>query len=343
MTIRVGIIGYGYAAKTFHVPMLSSIPAFRIVRITTSGKSRDPLVHPLIPTVTDAHLIVEASDIDLVVIATPNDSHAHWAIAALKAGKHVVVEKPFALDVAEARSVMQCAIENGRLLSVFHNRRWDSDYLTVRAAIESGAIGRVAHFESHFDRFRPAVQDRWRERAGPGSGIWFDLAPHLVDQALQLFGPPRAIEANFATLREGAQAPDWAHAILHYDARRIVLHASMLVAGGSPRFVVHGDRGSLVKMQSDRQEDQLRAGLLPGASGWGEDADDLILWRADGDKERSKALPGDQRIFYRRLAEAILSGGPNPVPPSEAIAVMTIIEAGVVASREGRVQPIELS
>jgi len=202
MTIRVGIIGYGYAAKTFHIPLLSSIPVFQIVRIATSGKGRVPPVHPLIPIVTDAHLIVEASDVDLVVIATPNDSHAHWAIAALKAGKHVVVEKPFALDVAEARSVMQIAIESGRLLSVFHNRRWDSDYLSVRAAIESGAIGRVAHFESHFDRFRPAVQDRWRERAGPGSGIWFDLAPHLVDQALQLFGPPQAIEANFATLRE---------------------------------------------------------------------------------------------------------------------------------------------
>ena len=155
------------------------------------------------------------------------------------------------------------------MLSVFHNRRWDSDFLAAKFGVESGVLGRVTHFESHIDRFRPEVRDRWRERAVPGAGVWFDLAPHLIDQALQLFGLPDGIGANFMLQRPGAQAVDWAHAVLNYPGLRVVLHASMIAAGGSPRFLVHGDKGSLVKHGIDQQEAQLLAGMHARRGGMG--------------------------------------------------------------------------
>ena len=218
--------------------------------------------------------------IELIVIATPNDSHAPLARAALAAGKHVVIDKPFTLDMAEARDLIALADRQARLLSVFHNRRWDSDFLAAKFGVESGVLGTVTHFESHIDRFRPEVRDRWRERAEPGAGVWYDLAPHMIDQTLQLFGLPDNVQANFLLQRPGAQAVDWAHAILSYPKHRVVLHASMIAAGGSPRFLVHGDKGSLVKHGIDQQEAQLLDGMQPGAPGWGVDLDRMQIWNA---------------------------------------------------------------
>lgn len=180
-----------------------------------------------------------------------------------------MVEKPFTLTAAEARELTVQTEDTGRLLTVFHNRRWDSDFLSVSSAIRSGHVGRPTHFETHFDRFRPEVRQRWREQAVPGAGIWYDLAPHLVDQALQLFGLPLTVDANLAALREGAPVDDWAHAVLSYDSLRVLVHGSMLVAGGAPRFIAHGEGGSMTKMLPDRQEAQLASGIAPGAPGVG--------------------------------------------------------------------------
>lgn len=238
--------------------------------------------------------VVEA-DVDLVVVATPNDTHAPLAAAAIAAGKHVVIEKPFALDLAEARGLVALAAKRNVLLSVFHNRRWDSNFLTIRDAIRYGLVGTVSHFESHFDRFRPAVRDRWQERAGAGNGVWFDFGPHLVDQAVQLFGHPDCVLASLAAQRDGAQTDDWAHVILFYGERRVLLHAGMLVAGGTARFVVDGDKGSLIKHAADPQERQLLAGMRPGNFGWGEDSDRLRVIDAAGEEQAIPAHPGDQR------------------------------------------------
>lgn len=333
--MRVGLIGFGYAGRTFHVPLIGATEGIAPIAVASS---RPEAVHAVLPGIdimdTPAALIAR-DDIDLVVVATPNDSHAQIALAALLAGKHVVVDKPFALSLPEARSVVAAAERAGRLVTVFHNRRWDGDFLSVRAAIARGDIGEVVHFESHFDRFRPMVRDRWRERATPGGGIWYDLGPHLIDQALQLFGLPDAIEASIATLRPGGVADDWAHAILHYPGRRVILQASMLVAGGSARFTVHGTAGSIVKQGADRQEAQLLAGMIPGAAGWGEDDDPLVLY--DGEQSRGlPTLPGDQRDFYRGVAAAVRGEGPNPVMPHEALAVMALIDAGLQSSAERR-------
>ncbi len=325
--VRAGLIGYGYAGKTFHAPLINASAGLTLAGVASSGAAKVRADLPDMPVFSDAEAMIVNPDIDLVVIATPNDTHAPLALAALQAGKHVVVDKPFALNLAEARQVVAAAERHDRFLSVFHNRRWDSDFLTVKQAIADGLIGDVTHFESHFDRFRPQVRDRWRERDGPGGGLWFDLGPHLVDQALCLFGLPDRVLADFARQRAGAQADDWAHVILSYGDRRVILQAGMLVAGGTHRFSAHGTHGSIVKKQSDRQEPQLLAGMTPGASGWGDDPDALMLHDGSGIVQNIAASPADQRHYYNNVADAISQGGPNPVAPVEALAVMAVIEA----------------
>ncbi|MCJ2122722.1 oxidoreductase [Methylobacterium sp. J-077] len=333
--IRVGLIGYGYAGKTFHAPLIRSVQALELRAVG----SRDPAkVHDDLPgmlVITDPGAVATSEAVDLVVVASPNETHAPLARLALEAGKHVVIDKPFTLDLAEARGLVALARRQGRMLSVFHNRRWDSDFLTVRTAIADGVIGEVRHFESHFDRFRPQIRDRWREGAGPGSGIWYDLGPHLVDQAVQLFGLPDRVTASVARLRPGALSDDWAHVVLEYPALRAVLQASMLVAGGSPRFVVHGEAGSLVKQRLDIQEQQLLAGMVPGAPGWGEDPDGLAIHDGTGSVAHAPAVAGDQRRYYEGVARQIAQGTIDHVAALEALQVMACIEAALISARTG--------
>jgi predicted dehydrogenase len=333
--VRVGLLGYGFAGRTFHAPLLAAEPGLILTHVASRDAAK---VHADLPDMVvraDPLAIATADDVDLVVIATPNHTHAPLAEAALAAGKHVVVDKPFTLDLGEARALIAQAERVDRLLSVFHNRRWDSDFLSVRQAIADGLVGTVAHFESHFDRFRPQVRDRWREGDGPGAGLWYDLGPHLVDQALRLFGLPHRVQASLARQRRGALSDDWAHVILEQGNIRAVLHAGMLVAGGSARFTVHGDAGSIVKHRLDGQEAQLLAGMTPGAPGWGTDDDPLRAYGADGTERRIPAIPGDQRGYYAGIAAALAGTGANPVPPIQALAVMAVIDAATESARTG--------
>ena len=335
--VRAGLIGYGYAGKTFHAPLIAATPGLQLACVASSDAAKVHADWPQVEVVADAQALSERDDIDLVVIASPNDTHAPLARAALRAGKHVVVDKPFALDLDEAYAVIAAARENDRLLSVFHNRRWDSDFLGVKQAIGDGLLGRVVHFESHIDRFRPEVRVRWREGAGPGAGLWFDLGPHLVDQALLLFGLPERVQANFARQREGALSDDWAHVVLDYvGGLRAILHASMLVAGGSPRFVVHGERGSLIKRDADQQEAQLKAGVVPGADNWGVDPDAFVSHDGGAAPRSIPAPRGDQGQYYVGIERALRGLGSNPVTPDEALAVMIVLETAQRSAREGR-------
>lgn len=324
--IRVGLVGYGFSGKTFHAPLIAAVPGLVLAAIASSDATKVLADHPAMLVYPDPQALIAADDIDLVVVATPNDTHAPLARAAILAGKPVVVDKPFTLDLHEARDLLALAAQYGVLLSVFHNRRWDSDFLTIRAAITEGVVGDVTHFESHFDRFRPTVRDRWRERAGAGSGVWFDLGPHLVDQALQLFGLPDRVQGSLAAQRPGAVTDDWAHAILGYGDRRVVLQATMLAAGGTHRFTVHGTAGSMTKRLADRQEEQLLRGMRPGEPDWGEDPDPLTIYLGTEVHDRP-ALSGDQRDFYRGIKAALAGGARNPVEPIEALAVMAVVDA----------------
>ena len=327
-TLHVALVGYGYAGRTFHAPLIAATPglALRTVVSSDPAKVRADLADArVLPTAEQAFA---DPAIDLVVIAVPDPLHAPQAIAALRAGKHVVVDKPFAPTVAEAEGVAAEAERAARVLAVFHNRRWDSDHLTLRRLIAEGALGEIVHYESRFDRFRPDVLDRWREQ--PGAGLWRDLGPHLLDQALQLFGAPLTIQADLARQRPGARAPDWFHVLLRYDRLRVILHGSVLTPVPGPRLVVHGTRGSFVKHGLDPQEDALKAGGRPGAAGWGVDGSPGTLSLAgEGGVVREapfESVPGDYRAFYAGVRDCIQSGAPNPVPPAEALAVMRLLD-----------------
>jgi predicted dehydrogenase len=335
--IRVALIGYGYAGRTFHAPLIRATPGLELAAV---GSSRPELVHadlPDVAVVASAEEISASPSIDLVVVATPNDTHVPMAAIALRAGKHVVLEKPFAPTPRESRELISLAERERRVLAVFHNRRWDGDFLAVTDLLASGVLGEITHVESHFDRYRPVVRDRWRERPGAGAGLWYDLGPHLVDQALQLFGIPDRVTGNLAVQRPGAEVDDWAHVILEYGRRRVILHTSVVAAASPPRFVVHGRAGSWIKYGLDRQERDLIAALTPEPRDT-EHADERAVL-VDGATGREKEVPvprGDYRQFYAQLRDALLGLGGNPVPPEQALAVIAVVEAAIESSAEGR-------
>ncbi|HID8741324.1 TPA: oxidoreductase [Enterobacter mori] len=342
-TINIALIGYGFVGKTFHAPLIQSIEGLTLAVVSSRDEEKVKRDLPDVQVVATPEEAIQHPDVDLVVIASPNATHAPLAALALNAGKHVVVDKPFTLDMQEARELIALADEKQRLLSVFHNRRWDSDFLGIKQVIDEGRLGKVKLFESHIDRFRPEVRVRWREQNVPGSGLWFDLGPHLIDQTLQLFGLPQSVQGNIATLRDGAEINDWAHVVLNYPEHKVILHASMLVAGGTSRFTVHGDKASVVKARIDQQEAQLLAGVIPGSESWGEDSDDMVLFDAAGDATRLKTPKGDQRQYYINVRDALTGTIGNPVHPVEALAVMAVLEAAVRSSETGSTQTLELT
>ena len=286
------------------------------------------------PGVTE---LLQDSGIEVVVVASPTDSHFEIARTALEAGRHVVIDKPMAVTVAEADTLIALAAAHGRVLTVFQNRRWDGDYLTVRRAITEGWLGKVYEYDVHYDRFRPNLRQVWREQPLPGSGVFYDLGVHLIDQTLQLFGMPEAVTADIFAQREGAQAVDYFHLILEYGRARALLHGSVLVPGPGPRFQVHGDAGSFIEYGVDPQEDQLKAGLRPGDPQWGMDARTFgELISADGSRRKIPTLRGRYEEFYRELVACIRDGGPPPVDPASARDTLKVVEAALYSAAEGR-------
>ena len=343
MTIRVGLIGYGYAGKTFHAPLIRTVPGLELAVV---GSSRKDVVSADFSRaiVCTPEEVMTHPEVDLVVVASPNESHFPLAAAALRAGKDVVVDKPFTVTLAEARSLAEIAKEHGRLLSVFHNRRWESEIQGTKAALESGRLGRVTHYECHMDRFRPNVRQRWRENPGPGAGLWFDLGPHLIDQTLYLFGLPETVSASFATLRDGGQTDDWAHVVLSYPTMRVVLNATLLAAGELPRSILHGTKGSWAKLGADVQEKQMMAGMLPDEPGFGVDPTPCIFFDGiTGERTEVPSPVGDQRGYYAGVRDAILAGQPAPIAARDAVAVMAILETTFISGAQGRVLPLPLT
>jgi len=346
--VRAGLLGFGYAGSSFHAPLLRTTPGIDLVAVA----SRQPdVVHAALGKAVTVHAepaeLIARDDIALVVIATPNDTHHPLALAALQAGKAVVVDKPFALDATQAAELVALAEVRGQLLSVFHNRRWDGDFLTVAQLLRTATLGRITHAELHFDRYRPLVRQRGREAAGPGGGLWTDLGPHLLDQALQLFGTPLAIQADIATLRDGGQADDWFHAQLRYpDGLRVTLHASMLAGQPGPRFVLHGTRGSYVKHGLDTQEDALKTGQLPDPiqpGAWGADPQVGALHLATDPTQPDQTfpstlptLPGRYPDYYAAVRDAMQGQGANPVSAAQALTVMHWLDLGRRSATERR-------
>lgn len=350
-TLKIGLMGYGFAGATFHAPVIEhcgapadapNAPYARVAAIATSQPEHARADYPAAEIMADLDGLIASGNVDCIVIATPNDTHYALAAKVLAAGKHVVVDKPVTLTAAEARTLARLAREHGVLFAPFHNRRWDGDFLTVRELIEGGTLGRIVHFESHFDRFRPQVRQRWREEASRGGGLLFDLGPHLIDQALALFGAPESVFATVKQHRDQTSASDYVHLLLGYADKEVVLHASALAAIEPPRFAVHGTRGSYVKAGLDTQEDQLKAGLRPGQDGFGGGNAAGTLRALEGESEVERVVPtrdGAYVEFYRALAEAIAHGAPFPVSAQDAVDVMTVIELANESAREGRRLP----
>lgn len=338
--IRVALIGYGYAGRTFHAPVIGAVTG---LDLTTVGSRDAAKVHEKLPAVTvrpPEEAAVHA-DIDLVVLATPNDTHFPLAAAALRAGKHVVVDKPFTVTFEEAQELAAIAKAHDCILSVFHNRRWESEVLAMKEVLATGALGEVVHYECHMDRYRPNVRQRWREDVGPGAGLWFDLGPHMIDLAMHLFGRPTSVQADLAIMRKGGQTDDWGHAILHYPNMRAVLHASLLVSGGVARETLHGTQATWIKRGLDTQEAQLQQGMTPYSEGFGVDPDDAVLYDGATGAQTPMPVPaGCQQLFYEGMRDAIWNNTLPPVTIDEAIDVMEVLMGCYESARTGCTVPL---
>jgi len=336
--LKVALVGYGFVGKTFHAPLIAATPGLELHTVVSSDAAKVRADFPEL-AVVNADLARAVADpaIDLVVIATPDALHAPQAHIALDAGKHVVIDKPFAVTLDEARAIADHGRRVGRLVSVFQNRRWDSDFLTLQALIDRGHLGEIVQYESHFDRFRPLVRDRWREK--PGAGVLLDLGPHLIDQALVLFGKPEAVYADIAIQKDGGVAGDYFHLLLRYPRLRVLLHASQMTQATNLRLAVHGTAGSFIKSGLDTQEEHLKAGLRPGAPGYGDDPRlGVLIQMEDGEPVSTpvQPLPGDYRAYYAGIRDAITGGAPSPVPVEEALLVMEVIDAAQRSAAERR-------
>jgi scyllo-inositol 2-dehydrogenase (NADP+) len=340
MTVDTALIGFGLAGASFHAPLIAAEPRLRLRKVVSSRRDAIAAALPDATVMSDAGDVMTDDGVQLVVIASPNETHAALARDALLAGKHVVVDKPFATSATEARDLIRIARERGRMLTVFHNRRWDGDFLTVQRLVEDGQLGEVRLAMLQWDRFRPAIKQGWRELPGEGSGLLADFGPHLVDQAVMLFGTPDHVAGDIARQRATALVDDYFQMVLFYGATRVILSASTLVAAPRPRFALHGTEASFVKFGIDPQEATLRAGGHPGVSGYGKDDREYhgVLTRADGSQQRVATERGDWPSFYTFVADALIENGPVPVAPVDALTGMAIIDCARRSAREGRLQ-----
>ncbi|MDN3293733.1 Gfo/Idh/MocA family oxidoreductase [Streptomyces ficellus] len=346
-TLRVGLVGYGLAGSVFHAPLIAATEGLALDTVVTSNPARQEQARTRFPDVRCAaspdELWERAGELDLIVIASPNKTHVPLATAALKAGLPVVVDKPVAGTAAEARALAALAEERGLLLSVFQNRRWDNDFLTLRSLVERGELGNVQRFESRFERWRPRLKGGWRESGAPEEfgGLLYDLGSHVVDQALVLFGPAVRVYAESDVRRPGAEADDDTFiAVTHANGVRSHLYVSATAAQLGPRFRALGSRAGYVKYGLDPQEAALREGKRP-AEGWGTEPESLWGRLGAGESPLTgggtpvPTLPGDYPAYYAGIAAALRDGTAPPVTAHEAAAALDVLEAARRSAREG--------
>ncbi|CAM3949795.1 Gfo/Idh/MocA family oxidoreductase [Nocardiopsis rhodophaea] len=341
--LHVAVIGYGKGGEVFHAPLVDATPGLRLSAVVTGNPERQAAVrarYPHATVITSAEELWQRSDeFEIAVITTPNATHAMLARAALKAGMAVVVDKPFALTADDARQLTEEAEQLGQVLTVYQNRRWDSDFLTLWKLIEEGELGRVHRFESRFERWRPTAKQTWRERGGAddGAGILYDLGPHLIDQAINLFGPVSSVYAELDARRDGVAADDDSFlALTHTRGVRSHLWMNALSAQPGPRFRVLGDRAAFTIDGFDGQEARLGEGQRPDSADWGVEPESA--WGrigADGDLRPVPSERGDYPAFYAALRDAVAEGEPIPVEPHEVVHGLEVIEAARRSTRTG--------
>ncbi|NLZ47182.1 MAG: oxidoreductase [Clostridiales bacterium] len=343
--VRVGLIGFGLAGRVFHAPIINSVPGLKLRKIFERKAENIDIIREKYPQtiiVDDVENLFNDENIDLVVIAAPNELHYKLAKKALESGKHVVVEKPFTVTTYEAEELITLALAKGKLITAFQNRRWDSDFRTVKKIIDGGLLGDVVEYEAHFDRFRNYFKNNWREKNIPGSGILYDLGSHLIDQAISLFGNPIEIFGNLLIQRRGGEAVDNFEVILRYQDKKVTLKSGMLVRQPLPHFIVIGTKGSFIKYGMDVQEENLKNGNTPSNSpNWGRETEDLwgfINSDINGNHIIGKveSEPGDYRCFYENVYKAILGKEDLIVKPTQVLSTIKVIEMAMRSHEEKR-------
>jgi scyllo-inositol 2-dehydrogenase (NADP+) len=342
LTINVGLVGYGLSGSVFHAPLIEKVEGLALTTVLSSNPEKVHKDYPNVAVVPTLNRLLDDKNISLVVISTPNDTHYDFTKQAIEAGKHVIVEKPFMIHTADADELIELAHQRNVMLSVYQNRRWDNDFLTIRHLLQTDLLGEVNTYEVHYDRYRPTVNDRWRERPIAGSGTLYDLGSHLIDQALFLFGTPDSVWADVRAQRAEAKTDDYFHLVLGYPHQRVILHAGSLVREPGPHFQIHGSRGSFIKYGLDSQEDALKAGKRPGDPGWGEDTEkDYGELTVDAGeltvKGKIKTLTGGYERYYQGIVEALTQGKPAPVAAEDGRNTIQVIEYALQSQKEQRV------
>ncbi len=342
--VRVGLIGFGLAGQAFHAPVIRGVPGMELACILERRGSRAQEKYPRVKVARNLDELLSDSTIQLCVIATPNDSHFELGRACLLAGRHVVVDKPFAPTLAESEQLVRLAAERARLITVYQDRRWDGDFRTVQKVVASGRLGEIAEYECRYDRFRLEPKaNAWRERADqPGAGVLFDLGPHVTDQALVLFGEPTSITASAFCQRETSQVDDAFDVCLEYPWLRAMARARIVAFQPGPHFLIHGTKGSFVKYGMDPQEPRLRGANVPDGVDWGADWGEEpeenwgTLSLVGKPSERVQTERGDYRGFYANVRDAIEKKSPLAVTPEQALRTMRAVMLAHKSSRERR-------
>lgn len=340
--IKTALLSYGMSGKVFHAPFLDLHPGFELLGSWERSKK---LIQEDYPTVKSYPSIDEllADDVDLVIVNTPVDTHYEYAKKVLLAGKHAVVEKAFTSTVAQAEELAAIAKEKGLKLAVFQNRRWDSDFKTVQKVIKEGVLGELVEAEFHFDRYNPVLSPKaHKETANDGAGILKDLGPHLIDQAVCLFGSPKSVFGDIRYTRENSLVDDWIDLSLIYEDFRVRLKASFFVREANPAFTIHGKKGSFLKPRGDVQEDELKIGKKPNLELWGTELDGfegLLHTEIDGKpvREKIKTLQGNYFEYFNGVYEAIANNKPEPVTAQDGIKAMQIIEAAIASHAQQKI------
>jgi scyllo-inositol 2-dehydrogenase (NADP+) len=336
--IKTGIFSYGMSGMVFHAPLLHTHPMFEIKKILQRKSNTSREKYPYIELARDYEELLNDPEIELIIVNTPDHTHYEFAKASLEANKHVVVEKPFTLTVNEGEKLINLAKKKNRMLSVFQNRRWDGDFLTVQKIIEKKLLGRLVEFESHFDRYRNYIKDNWKEDPTCKSGTLYNLGSHTIDQALVLFGMPGYVNADIRILRTGGQVDDSFDIRLGYPDIKVTVRGGYLIREKGPRYILHGTEGSFLKSGIDPQEEKLTQGHFPDEPDWGIDLEEnwgILNTTSNGLHFRGKVetLPGDYADYYTNIYNVLVNGHELMVKPEEALNVIKIIQAAYESNK----------
>jgi predicted dehydrogenase len=341
---RVGIVGFGFGGRYFHAPFIASVDGLELAAIVTGSADRASQARALYPNaaiVGTVDELLDRTDVDIVVVTTPNRVHHEIAMQSIARGRHVVIDKPMAMSVKQAESIIRAAEQQGVVLSVFQNRRWDGDFLTLRSLVDTGAVGPIDSLESRFEVFARGGRVGWRERTMEGGGPLRDLGTHLIDQAILLFGPPGRLWAQVGRHRPATEVEDSVFVAIDHDSGvRSRLWASWIASRPGPRFRLRGGNGEYVKEHMDIQEEQLMAGIAPSSSRYGKEprARWGRLHSADGTITAVPTARGDYTTYYRMFLDAVHGTGPVPVDPRNSLGVLAVVRAVEQAAASGRVQ-----